>query len=187
MKMNCVVNWLGCAGLTAGLLLASGCATGVRNPSGSGVVELRPDEKGAVVGTGVESTDLVRVTDKMARGILECPRIASAPSAPLIVLEPVSNETRFPFNKNIFLDRIRGQLIGKAQGKAMFVAGEPPAGVQKDFVLTGKLASISSATGAGISDYVLYMFQLIDVRTRVVVWEGQDEIKKQGLSDAVYR
>jgi penicillin-binding protein activator len=201
----------GLLGLTAGAVLLTGCATGVKNPSGTPVTEMRPDEKGFVVGTGVESTDLVRVTDKMARGILGCAQIANAPKAPWIVLEPVINDTRFPINKTVFLDRIRGQLIAKAQGKARFVAREQMAALERerqlkqsgqvtsssdpnvieykgaDYFLSGKLSGMSSSTGAGISDYILYSFQLIDARTSEIVWEGQDEIKKQGVSDAVYR
>ena len=40
---------------------------------------------------------------------------------------------------------------------------------------------------AGVSDYVLYSFQLIDARTSDIVWEDQAEIKKQGLEDAAYQ
>jgi penicillin-binding protein activator len=198
-------------GACAGLALVAGCATGVKNPSGTPVTEMRPDEKGFIVGTGVESTDLVRVTEKMARGILSCPQIANAKTAPWIVLEPVINETRFPINKTIFLDRIRAQLISKAQGKARFVAREHMAALERerqlkqsgqvtsssdpnqveykgaDFLLSGKLSGMSSSAAGGVSDYILYSFQLIDPRTSEIVWEGSDEIKKQGTADAVYR
>ena len=56
-----------------------------------------------------------------------------------------------------------------------------------DFFLTGKLDGLTTKTGAGTSDYVLYSFQLIDARTSDIVWEDSAEIKKQGLVDAVYR
>ncbi len=197
--------------VSAGLAVAAGCATGVKNPSGTPVTELRPDEKGFVVGTGVESTDLVRVTDKMARGILGCPAIANATTPPWIVLQPVINDTRFAINKTVFLDRIRGELLAKAQGKARFVAREFMDALQRerqmkqsgqvtttsdpnlvefkgaDYFLTGKLSGMSTSAQGGVSDYILYSFQLIDARTSEILWEGQDEIKKQGTSDAVYR
>ena len=52
-------------------LLATGCASyGVRSPSGTGVTVLKSDEAGFVGGTGVESQDLVQVSDKMARSVL---------------------------------------------------------------------------------------------------------------------
>jgi PBP1b-binding outer membrane lipoprotein LpoB len=202
---------LGSAALTTGLLL-SGCASsGVRNPSGTPVTEMRPDERGFVAGTGVESQDLVAVTDKMARSILSVKQIANAPGTPRIVLEPVLNETRFAINKDIFLTRIRTQLNSKAAGRVLFLAREHMAALQHerelkqsgqvtansdphvvefkgaDFLLTGKLQGLTTRTKAGVSDYVLYSFQLIDPRTSDIIWEDSAEIKKQGLEDAAYR
>ncbi|MGN6552780.1 MAG: penicillin-binding protein activator LpoB, partial [Verrucomicrobiota bacterium] len=105
--------------------IATGCASnGVRNPSGVPVTQMRPDEQGFVAGTGVESQDLVAVTNKMARSILTIPQIANAQGTPRIVLDPVKNDTRFPINKDIFLTRIRVQLNSKAQGKVLFLARE---------------------------------------------------------------
>jgi PBP1b-binding outer membrane lipoprotein LpoB len=196
----------------AGAALLAGCASsGVRNPDASGVTELRADEKGSVAGTGVESQDLVRVSDKIARGILSAQPIANAPTPPVIVLDPVLNETRFPINKNIFLDRIKAQLIEKASGKVTFIARERLATLEReremkrsgqatatsdaraqefkgaDYFLTGKLSGLSTANRGAVSDYILYTFELIDARTSAIVWGGSDEIKKQGSPDAVYR
>jgi len=194
----------------AGLL--AGCAsTGVKNPSGVPVTEMRPDERGFVAGTGIESQDLVRVTDQMARSILSVQQIANAKGVPRIVLDPVINETRFPINKDMFLSRIRTQLNSRSQGKVVFLARERMAALEKerqmkqsgqvtstsdpnvvefkgaDFFLTGKLQGLSTKTTAGTSDYILYTFQLIDVRTSDIIWEDSAEIKKQGQEDAAYR
>src|SRR5947208_6876671 len=85
----------------------AGCASsGVKNPSGVPVTEMKADERGFVAGTGVESQDLVAVTEKMARSILAVPEIAGASGPPSIVLNPVVNETRFPINKDLFLTRV---------------------------------------------------------------------------------
>lgn len=194
---------------TAGLLM--GCSSGVKNPSGANVTEMKADERGFVAGTGVESQDLVAVTDKMARSILGVPEIANAQVAPRIVLDPVVNESRFPINKDIFLTRIRTQLNSKAAGKVRFLARENMAALEKernlkqsgqvtsssdpnvvefkgaDYFLTGKLQGLSTKTSNGISDYILYSFQLISARTSEIVWEDSAEIKKQGLEDAAYR
>src|SRR3954463_12486481 len=111
----------------------SGCAsTGVKNPSGVPVTEMRPDERGFVAGTGIESQDLVAVTDKMARGILSIPQIANAQGTPRIVLDPVKNETRFPINKDIFLTRIRSQLNEKSNHKVLFLARDRMATLEKE-------------------------------------------------------
>lgn len=190
----------------------AGCATqGVKNPSGVPVTEMRPDERGFVAGTGVESQDLVAVTDQMARSILGIPEIARATTPPVVAIEPVINETRFPINKDIFLTRIRTQLNSKSAGKVSFLARENMRALERerqlkqtgqvtassdpnvteflgaDYFLTGKFQGMSTRTSQGVSDYVLYSFQLIDARTSRIVWEDVAEIKKQGLEDAVYR
>src|ERR1035437_481062 len=117
--------------LAAGVL--AGCASsGIKNPSGRPVTEMRPDERGFVAGTGVESQDLVVVTDKMARSIVAIPQIANAQGAPRIVLDPVKNETRFPINKEIFLTRIRSQLNSKAAGKALFLARDRMTALERE-------------------------------------------------------
>ena len=194
------------------LALASGCASsGVRNPSGVPVTHMNADEQGFVAGTGVESQDLVMVADKMARSILTIPQIASAATPPTIVLNPVDNQTRFPINKDIFLTRIRAELNIKARGKVMFLARNQMEALEKernlkregavtasadpnvqefkgaDYFLTGSLQGMSTRTKAGTSDYILYDFHLIDVRTSGIIWEDSAEIKKQGLEDAAYR
>jgi PBP1b-binding outer membrane lipoprotein LpoB len=113
--------------------LITGCASsGVKNPSGVQVTQMRPDEQGFVAGTGVESQDLVMVTDKMARSILGIPQIANAQGTPRIVLDPVVNNTRFPINKDMFLTRIRVQLNSKAQGKVLFLARENMAALEHE-------------------------------------------------------
>ena len=196
----------------ATVALVAGCASsGVKNPSGVPVTRMNADEQGFVAGTGVESQDLVAVTDKMSRSILGIPQIANAPTPPIIVLDPVDNQTRFPINKDIFLTRIRTQLNSKSAGKVTFLARERMAALEKErnlkregavtaasdpakqeflgasYFLTGTLQGLSTRTKAGTSDYILYAFQLIDARTSAIVWEDSAEIKKQGLEDAAYR
>jgi hypothetical protein len=188
-----------------------GCASGIKNPSGIPVTEMKADERGFVAGTGIESQDMVAVTDKMARSILSIPEIAQAPNPPRILVEPVVNETRFPIDKDIFLTRMRGELNSKARGRVRFLAREHLAALERerqlkqsgqvtsssdpnlqkfrgaDYMLTGKFQGLTTRTAAGTSDYVLYSFELIDVRTSEILWQDTAEIKKQGLEDAAYR
>jgi PBP1b-binding outer membrane lipoprotein LpoB len=199
--------------LALGAALLGGCSAseGVQSPSGVPVTQMNPDEQGFVAGTGVESQDLVAVTDQMARSILGIPQIAHAPTPPCIVLEPVVNQTRFPINKEIFLTRIRAELNEKAAGRVTFLdrammktlererelkqtgqvtASANPNAVEfrgADYFLTGELQGVSTQTAAGVSDYILYTFHLTDARTSAIVWESKAEIKKQGLEDAAYR
>ena len=210
MKTSLRLTLISNLALAAALL--AGCASrGVKDPSGVPVTEMKPDERGFVAGTGVESQDLVAVTDKMARSILGIPEIAHAQTTPRVVLDPVVNETRFPIDKDIFNDRIRIQLNSKAAGKVRFLARDRMKTLERerdlkqtgqvtasadpnvvefrgaDYFLTGKLQGLTTRTKAGTSDYILYSFQLIDARTSEIVWENSAEIKKQGLEDAAYR
>lgn len=197
--------------LTTVALLAGCASRGVKNPSGVAVTRMNADEQGFVAGTGVESQDLVAVTDKMARSILGIPQIAAATTPPIIVLDPVENKTRFPIDRELFLTRLRSELVKKSGGKVQFLARERMAALEKernlkregavtassdpgkqefkgaDYVLTGTLSGLSTRTAAGTSDYVFYEFQLIDNRTSVIVWGDNAEVKKQGLEDAAYR
>src|SRR5687767_15997382 len=107
---------IGLLSVAVSAALLGGCASsGVKNPSGVPVTEMKADERGFVVGTGVESQDLVAVTDKMARSILSTPQIANARGTPSIVIEPVVNDTRFPIRQDIFTTRIRTQLNTQAR------------------------------------------------------------------------
>jgi PBP1b-binding outer membrane lipoprotein LpoB len=189
----------------------AGCASGVRNPSGVPVTEMRPDERGFVAGTGIESQDIVSVSDQIARRILSTPQIAQATGKPRIVLLPVENQTRFPINKEIFTTRIRALLNSRSGDRVLFLARDRMDALQReqqlkqqgvvtsgsdptmvvfrgaDFFLTGTLQGQTTRTAAGVSDYVLYTFQLIDARTSDIIFEDFAEVKRQGLEDAAYR
>jgi PBP1b-binding outer membrane lipoprotein LpoB len=211
--MNTTSRFLVLAGVTASSAFFAGCETaqGVQNPSGVPVTEMRPDERGFVAGTGVESQDLVVVTDKMARSILGIPQIARAATKPVIVIDPVVNDTRFPINKDLFTDRIRIELNKHAIDRVTFLARDRMKALEReralkqsgqvtassdpnvvefkgaDYFLTGKLGGLTTRTSQGTGDYILYSFQLINARTSEIVWEDSHEIKKQGLEDAAYR
>ncbi len=211
--MKSTSRFLFLAGVAGASAFFAGCETaqGVRNPSGVPVTEMRPDERGFVAGTGPESQDLVVVTDQMARSILATPQISRATVKPVIVIDPVVNDTRFPINKDLFTDRIRIELNKHAIDRVTFLARDRMKALEHerdlkrsgqvtassdpnvvefrgaDFFLTGKLGGMSNRTSQGTGDYILYSFQLIDARTSEIVWEDSHEIKKQGLEDAAYR
>ncbi len=204
MRKHTFACLAGLCGIAA--LLLAGCAS--ENYAGKPAKPMDPGERGFVAGTGIESQDLVQVTDKMARSILGTPQIANAKNPPTIGLLPVENNTRFPIQKDIFNKRIQALLNSRCAGKVVFVARERLEAVKReksmkaagevtntgekpllgaDFFLTGELTGLSSASSAGRSDYVLYTFKLIDAENSAIVWEDMAEIKKQGLDDASYR
>lgn len=207
--MKPLASTLGSLALIA--LLNAGCVTNVPYPNGRPVQVLNPDDAGFVRGTGIESQDLVAVADKMARGILGADPIRNAAASPYVILDPVTNNTRFPINQDIFLRSIRVRLNEQAAGRVIFLARDRMETLERerawkqegrvlsstdphvnefrgaDYVLTGNLDGLSASSSQGMSDYILYSFQLIDANTSALVWESYAEVKKQGLTDAVYR
>jgi len=207
-------KYVGILSLAAAAAIVSGCASssGVKNPSGADVTEMKADERGFVAGTGIESQDIVTVADKMARGIVTVPEIVNFKTTPRVVLLPVKNDTRFAINKDIFLQEIMSLLNERSNGKVRFLARDRMADLERerelkqsgqvtsttdvrgpsqfkgaDFMLTGTLMSQTTKTSGGTSDYVLYTFELIDPNTSDIIWQGRHNIKKQGLEDAAYR
>jgi len=195
--------------LLLSVVVALGCAqSGVRRSKG---VPPRVRDAGEVslgAGTGIESQDLVQVTDKMARKLLDTPEIVQATESPIIALLPVENDTRFPINKKIFTRRIKALLNERCERKVMFVARDRMDAVNReremkdkgivtsqgekdlpgaDYFLTGELTGLSQVGSTGQSDYVLYTFRLIDAESSIELWEGMHEIKKEGLEDVIYR
>jgi PBP1b-binding outer membrane lipoprotein LpoB len=201
--------------LASGLFFI-GCATKPQSPM---VRDLDPSEPGFVQGTGVESMDVVAITDTMVRKLNSSSPISAFSSvygkAPRIRLESIRNRTRFPIDQNIMLTRMRGLLNESAQGSMVFLARgsaydmmpvfEEERNLKRanavsstkditktqfsgaDYILTGTLQSLTTQTTAGVGDYVLYAFQLIDPNTSEIVWEGMAETKRQANISAAYR
>jgi hypothetical protein len=210
-KPGSLDRWLKCLFMSSLACGLAGCVSyELRRPSGPGGPEMHAEERGFVAGgTGFESQDIATVADRMAREILTTPEIANAKGVPRIALLPVKNETRFPINKDIFLERILSLLNEKSAGKVRFLSRDRLAEVERDrkqsglapanndlrltalksadFMLTGKLMGATARTTAGAIDYVLYSFTLIDPNTSDIVCQKSHEIKKQGLEDAAYR
>lgn len=196
--------------LPLAMLLVGGCAQRPRPRAYGGVTPMvvSPDDVSRGAGTGIESQDLVQVTDKMARRIIGTPAIANAPAPPVIGLLPVENNTRFVIQKDIFNKRIKALLNRHCLGKVQFVARDRMEAVQRerqmkdegvvtsssegelagvDYFLTGELTGMHQAGSTGQSDYILYTFRLINAETSIEEWEDFDEIKKEGLEDVIYR
>jgi PBP1b-binding outer membrane lipoprotein LpoB len=183
------------------------------------VRDLSPSEPGFVQGTGIESMDVVSITDTMVRKLHSSTPIRSFSSAhgtaPRIRMESIRNRTRFPIDQNIMLTRMRAQLNDRAQGSMVFLARgssydmmavlEEERNLKRasavsstydvsksqfkgaDYILTGTLQSLTTQTTAGVGDYVLYAFQLVDPNTSEIVWEGMAETKRQANVSAAYR
>lgn len=197
--------------ILAGFYVAmlTGCRTG---EGGNNVTTVPVDQDGKVRRTLVEAKDLVHVTRAMAKQMLALPTMANSSEIAYVRTDPVINDTRDrSVRADIFTDRLRAQLNQNCQNKIMFLARErwtvlveernmkrqkevtssSDPFVQEfkgaDLFLTGKLSGLPTSSKQGVSDYILYTFQLIDARTSVIVWEGMYEVKKEAREDDAYR
>jgi len=197
--------------LLAGALVLQACAPRLDNTPGIPVREVDPTQPGIVSGTGPESQDVVVIGDQMMRSLLGCPVVSNAPKAPTVCLLDFTNNSRFAINTNLFLRNLRSELNSKAGGRVVFLAREDLGAVLAerrakrtgeasfdpatqheavagaDYFLTGTFDTLSKASGAGRSDYMLYTFRLVDSESSAIVWEDKFEVKRVGQDDAVYR
>jgi hypothetical protein len=196
----------------AALALQAGCASdGGRPPASAPAAQRSAAPRVAAVGPAEEAQDLAEVTDRMARNLLVVPAIANAKATPRVVLEPVVNNARVPFDEGAFLARLRTRLNGQSLGRVRFLdrammrslqreralrrsgaglAAAEPAGFElggADFFLTGRIDRLGTPAAPRSSDTVRYRFRLNDARTGALVWEGSAELRPQGLEDAAYR
>jgi len=206
MKAKLLVSVMLCESV-----LLIGCAT----PPSRAVTYQDVKSAGVVAGVGIESQDIVGVTDRMIRDILANPTLTQRATAPRVVMdgEYFRNESAQPINKSLMTDRLRINLQRAAQGRMVFVSRESAGMVSKerelkrdgmtdsgttgltraqagvDYRLTGRINSLdtrSKASGA-VERYTQISFELIDMESSISVWSDIYEFKKGGLDDAIYR
>ena len=203
------------------LALASlaGCATvnqGLDNsPGRPSVYTDAGTTSNRVAGVGVESQDVISMTDKMVRDILGTPQIAGRQQAPRIIVddEYFSNESSSRLNKRAITDRLRVELNRSAGGRIIFLGrqyanmvakerelkreGALDAGTIRstkaqagaDFRLVGRITSMdaNSVRSGVMSRYHQITFELIDMELGNISWSGLYEFKKEAQDDVIYR
>jgi penicillin-binding protein activator len=204
------------AGLGLAALLAGCGSTTLNNSAGRPVIYQDVASTSATVaGVGVESQDVVSMTDRMVRDILSNPQISGRPTPARIIIdsEYFSNDSSSRINKNAITDRLRVELNRAAQGRLIFVArhygnmvakerdakrnGDVDGGTIRktaaraggDFRLGGRITSMDAAqksTGM-VSRYHQITFELIDLEYETIAWSGLYEFKKEAQDDILYR
>ncbi|OAN53700.1 penicillin-binding protein activator LpoB [Paramagnetospirillum marisnigri] len=187
----------------------------VDNTPGSPTVYVDPATSGPVKGVGIESQDIVSMTDQMMRDMLSQPRLANAATPPSIIIdsEYFHNESSSRLNKNSITDRLRVGLNRAAAGRMQFVgrhyadmvakerdlkrqgtvdrATLPATQAQKggDYRLGGRITSLDSRdpkTGM-MQRYNQIVFEMVDLETAEIVWSGIYEFAKAAQDDIIYR
>lgn len=172
-------------------------------------VDIGDDDE--IMGTGIESADVESMA-QLARDLLGRPELTGpyVEQVPTVAISPVVNNTRFDFDGELFVRRIRQQLVEHAQGRIRFVTrdeldelvidreraekreGERTATklttkTGADYYLTGTASGISKV-GRGLeSDAIWIDFRLLDAENGELVWEEGYATKKVGKAGVIYR
>ena len=174
--------------------------------------QMNTDDSSLGTAIGIDSQDMVAMTDWLARSILSISQIATAEGTLQITLDPIVNECLYLIDKGTLLTLIRAELNSKLSNKVRLLAidrvhsvegeqdvkavGPPTVGRASetvefccaDFRLTCKLRSLSRSDNCGDRvRYTLYSFQLLNARTGEIVWESTIETKGLHKVDCAYR
>lgn len=200
------------AALAASLVAPANAA---KPPRSGSSVELDPGMKGPVQGVGIESRDLLAMSDQMVRDILATAEIAARSVAPRIIVDSryFTNESTQRINKNLITDRLRTNLNRSSDGRMVFIARQNAAMIEEeralkregvtdvgttgltraqfgaDFRLTGNIASQDARdprTGV-MQRFTQITFELVDLESGAIAWSNSYEIARAAIDDVVYR
>lgn len=208
--MNRLTTAIG-LGLAALLVSTPGVAQKRKDKS----VYSSPDSPGDVRGVGVESQDIVSMSDQMMRDMLTIPQLMNAKTPPRVIIDSkaLRNESSEIIDKALITDRIRVYLNRAAQGRIRFIgreyadvvemerdlkdSGQVDVGTKgrtramagADYRLVGRIGTrdaVDPRTGMR-SRYSMYTFELLDVEYGDLVWSNLYEFKKETADNVVYR
>ena len=98
-------------GMAAALVVLSACQSTnkIDNTAGRATVYEDVSSPGAVQGVGMESQDIVSMTDEMMRDMLQNPQLVNRATAPRIIIDSqyFENQSTSRINKNMLTDRLR--------------------------------------------------------------------------------
>jgi hypothetical protein len=187
---------------------ASGVSAHYSDPAKSSDVQ-------GVQGVGIESYDIIRMTDEMIRDMLAHPFWSASESSPKVIIdsEYFINEGSTRINKRLITDRMRVELNKAARGQLIFIGREYLNMILKeaelkqlglmgqektideiriyeaDYRLGGRISSmdaINPKTGA-FSRFHQILFEMINLKTGAIVWSGSYSFKKTAQEDIIYR
>lgn len=199
----------------ASLSFIAGCATNTPNANGQAPIDLDPGTKGPVTGVGIESQDVVAMTNRMMRDMLANPELAGKDTPPRVIIdaEEFKNSGSQILNRNTIVNRLRVELNRAAQGRMKFVGrhyarsvederdlkrsgktdvgttGLSKAALGADYRLGGEITSMDSRSGkSGMQQrYSQIVFEMFDLETQEIVWSGMYELSRAAADDVVYR
>lgn len=184
----------------AGAAFAAGCA-------GHSMKRVNPSADDDVGGTGIDSADVIASTDKAAGELTQA--LLAFPKNDLVVApSTIKNESSQPFNTGMLTDRMIDHLVKGCGARVRFLAREHIDEVMKerdakrqgvyspteqkallgaDYLLTGRITSLSKRADGDRADYFVLSYRLVDAESGVIAWTNQYEFKKVGDAGVIYQ
>ena len=206
---------------TASLLLLvcslAACQTNppLQNATGVSSMDVDPGRKGPVSGVGVESQDILAMTDQMMRDMLAEQIFADTGKRPRVIIDSqyFVNESSQAINKNLITQRLMVNLNRAARSRMQFINRQNTAMIEQeralkrsgttdigttgltkaqlgaDYRLSGKIGSLDSRnTKTGmIQRYTQIAFEMTDLESGEIVWSGIYEFARAAADDVIYR
>lgn len=216
-KITIIVSMVGMLAITGCATTSgySGSTTNVDNSRGKATIYNDVSTVGPIAGIGIETQDIVTMSDKMMRDMITNPvLVGRTPAARIIIDEQYFvNESSSRINKKIITDRLRVTLNRAAKGRMVFV-GRQYAGMVEaertlkrdgmtdggtirttqatagaDYRLGGSITSsdqVDPVTGTTTRAHNI-VFEMIDLELGTIVWSDIYEFKKTAQDDILYR
>ena len=189
------------------VLVASAGLSAAACKSGASMTRLDPSKDDTLGGTLIDSSDVTEISNRAADDLSGV--LLKSPRNDVVVAFPViKNESIQPINTALLSDRIRDRVFHAAAPRVKFVAREQLDEVMKEregkrsgvftgeerkqllganFLLTGRIKSLSKKYEGDRADYFQLSFQLVDAEDGSMVWSNSYEFKKQGESGVIYQ
>ena len=189
------------ATLTLAAVLTLGACAG---PSMQRVDPRADDDVG---GTLIDSADVIAATEAAADD-LSSVLLASSRSNVVVAFATIKNESIQPFNTALMTDRMRNSLVRRTSPRVKYLAREQMDEILReregkrdgvyshsglksllgaDYLLTGRINSLSKRHEGDRADYFQLNFQLVDAEDSTIVWSDAYEFKKVGDAGVIYQ
>jgi len=169
-----------------------------------------PDQ---IQGVGIESQDIISMSDKMVRDMIANPVLVSDSQPRRVIVDSVyfTNESSNKINLNLLTDRLRIGLLQSANGRMIFLGRHYTDMVQherklksqlqvdkgtnshaanvmgSDYRLGGRITSLDTYAGKIDARFTQIVFEMVDLKTGAIVWGGQYSFKKTAEPNVFYK
>lgn len=164
-------------------------------------------EKENLMNDSWSETDMQKVVQDLVTKMVGHPSIAAAQKMPILMVTNLQNKTSEHIDTQSIMDMVRVELTNS--GKVAFIDKEarqdiseeynyqnsgmtsqetkkgPGAQVGADFIVNGRLDSIVQEVGKEKTIYYKITLNMTNLKTSVITWTGQKEIRKAYKKKAI--